>query len=123
MLLEKELESVKDTLRATRRESERDKANLEQTMRMCETYESKVTAAARKERSLVEILDQSKEKLDGLLLERDKALLKVERLEKALEESALRQREENAKVRENYEKMLGELHERLRIAQEEREES
>lgn len=47
----------------------------------------------------MEILDQSKEKLDGLLLERDKALLKVERLEKALEESGLRQREEHAKVR------------------------
>jgi predicted nucleic acid-binding Zn-ribbon protein len=110
MLLEKELEDLKNALRASRRESERDKASLEQTMRMCETYESKVTAAARKERSLVEILDQSKEKLDGLLLERDKALLKVERLEKALEESGLRQREEHAKVRENYEKMLGELH-------------
>jgi chromosome segregation ATPase len=93
MLLEKELEAVKDALRTVRRESERDKANLEQTMRMCETYESKVTAAARKERSFVEILDQSKEKLDGLLLERDKALLKVDRLEKALEESGLRQRE------------------------------
>ena len=37
--------------------------------------------------------------MDGLLLERDKALLKVDRLEKALEESGLRQREEHVKVR------------------------
>jgi hypothetical protein len=51
-----------------------------------------VAALGRKERSLVELLDQSKEKLDILLLERDKALLKVDRLEKALEESGLRQR-------------------------------
>lgn len=68
-------------------------------MRMCETYESKVAALSRKERSLVELLDQTKEKLDSLLLERDKALLKVDRLEKALEESAGRQREEQVRIR------------------------
>lgn len=46
-------------------------------MRMCDTYESKVAAAGRKERGLVEALEQGKDRLDSTLLERDKALLKV----------------------------------------------
>jgi hypothetical protein len=68
MLLERELEGVKEALRKARREGERDRAGLEQTMRMCETYESKVAAAARKERSLAETVEQARERLDGLLL-------------------------------------------------------
>ena len=44
---------------------------------MCETYESKITSQTRKEQSLVDILDKSKEKLDSIMLERDKALLKL----------------------------------------------
>lgn len=56
--------------------------------------------------------------MDGLLLERDKALLKAERLEKVLEEAGARQREEQARIRENYEKMLGDLQERVRLVQE-----
>lgn len=90
-----------------RREGERSKADLEQAMRMCDTYESKVAAAGRKERSLVEALEQGKDRLDATLLERDKAILKVERLEKSLEEVGVRQREEQSRLRSNYEKLVG----------------
>lgn len=73
---------------------------------MCETYESKITSQTRKEQSLVEILDKSKEKLDSIILERDKALLKLERLEKIIEDMNNKHREDQVKLRQSYEKML-----------------
>lgn len=47
---------------------------------MCEAYESKISTLIRREDNVREIIDQSKEKLDSVLLERDKALLKVQQL-------------------------------------------
>jgi hypothetical protein len=52
---------------------------------MCEAYESKITSLSRREESVRGLVDQNKEKLDFVLLERDKAHLKVEQLEKILE--------------------------------------
>ena len=68
MILEKELENAKEALRGFKRENEKVKGELEQTLKMCETYECKITSQTRKEQNLVEILDKSKEKLDGLIL-------------------------------------------------------
>ena len=49
-------------------------------MKMCETYEAKVGSLVRKEQGMAEVVERSREKMDGVLLERDKALLKVDRL-------------------------------------------
>lgn len=68
------------------------------------------------------MIDQSKEKLETVLLQRDKALLKVEQLDKILENMSDRHREQLSKQRENYEKMLNELQEKARVMGEEKEE-
>jgi hypothetical protein len=51
---------------------------------------------------LAEILDKSKEKLDNIILERDKALLKLERYEKVIEDMNTKNREDQVKIRQNY---------------------
>lgn len=47
---------------------------------MCDAYESKVTSLTRKQDALKEAADRTSEQLDSLILERDKALLKIEQL-------------------------------------------
>ena len=53
------------------------KSEFEQTIKMCDAYESKINAMTRKEDGLREAFEAAKEKLDSVLLEKDKALLKV----------------------------------------------
>lgn len=67
-------------MRSLKRENEKVKSDFEQTLKMCEAYESKISTLVRREDNVREIIDQSKEKLDSVLLERDKALLKVQQL-------------------------------------------
>lgn len=49
MMVEKELEVTRDNLRAVRRENEKTKSDFEQTLKMCEAYESKITSLTRRE--------------------------------------------------------------------------
>jgi transcriptional regulator len=60
MIIEKELETTKDNLRALKREHEKVKSDFEQTLKMCEAYESKITTLTRREEGVRNMVDQSK---------------------------------------------------------------
>ena len=60
MIIEKELETLKDDHRVLKRENEKVKSDFEQTLKMCETYESKVTSFIRKDENIRAMVDHSK---------------------------------------------------------------
>lgn len=85
MGLEKELEAAKDINRAQKRELEKLRGDFEQTLKMCEAYESKIASSARKEENVRLVIEENRQRLDEALLERDKTNLKAQQLEKLVD--------------------------------------
>ena len=52
--------------------------------------------------------EQKKEELDTIVIDKDKALLKVDRLEKVIEDLSNREREDQFRLRDTYTEMLAE---------------
>jgi hypothetical protein len=53
-------------------------------------------------------VNKKKEELDTIILDKDKALLKVDRLEKVIEDLSNREREDQFRLRDTYTEMLAE---------------
>lgn len=60
MMLEKDLEETRDSYRGLKRENEKVKADFEQTLKMCEAYESKIANYSRRDENVRNIIDQNK---------------------------------------------------------------
>ena len=53
-------------------------------------------------------MNKKKEELDTIVFDKDKALLKVDRLEKVIEDLSNREREDQFRLRDTYTEMLAE---------------
>ena len=60
MMLEKDLEETRDSYRGLKRENEKVKADFQQTLKMCEAYESKIANYSRRDENVRNIIDQNK---------------------------------------------------------------
>lgn len=81
---EKQVEVEKDNAKKFKRENEENKKNLEDTLKMIETYELKVTHLMKKDEALEKQIRGEREEAQVALLERDKALLRQQQLEKQI---------------------------------------
>ena len=64
------------------------------------------------------MVEESKEKLDCALLERDKSILKEQQLEKFIENMSCKNREEMDTLRNTFEKIINSQNEKIKILEE-----
>lgn len=68
-----------------KRQLEKTKSDFEQTLKMCEAYETKINVYSKKEVIVKQTIEDCKTKLENALVERDKAIMKEKQLEKLIE--------------------------------------
>ncbi|EAS05948.2 hypothetical protein TTHERM_00790950 (macronuclear) [Tetrahymena thermophila SB210] len=119
--MEKELDFIKDENRRLLKESETLKNQQEEMMRMMDNYQSKIQTYEKKEENNGKLQKEQREKLQEALLEKDKAVLREQQIEKTLRTLNENHRQELNEIKEQYERLVDTLKQNHKQILEERE--
>jgi chromosome segregation ATPase len=121
VFLERDLDSCRDDNRRYKKEVESAKADCDQMLKMIEALQSKISNYEKREDTMNRISRDSKEKLEEALILRDRAMLKEEQYQKALENINEEHRREVQLIKEQYDRLLDGVRTKNKNALESRE--
>lgn len=91
---EREIDNLRDENRGLKKELDQTRSNLEQTIKMMENYENKVTILQKKEENYKQINKQLKDDRESAVMEKERYQLKENQFDQMVQNVQMKHREE-----------------------------